>query len=74
MYLLVFHGLIFLMIKGNNYIINSEKYMFIGYYNDIKVYKLTQFHFYEIIIRRDVKIDENLLSYKPNLVVVPSFV
>jgi hypothetical protein len=50
----------------------SEKCIFVGYYEDVKGYKLLQQHCNEIIIRRDVKFDENLLACEPNLVIVPS--
>jgi hypothetical protein len=46
--------------------------MFVGYSEDVKGYRLLQPHCNEIIIRRDVKFDENLLAYKPNLVIVSS--
>jgi hypothetical protein len=39
---------------------------------DIKYYKLLQPHSNEIIIRRDVKFDETILDYEPNLEFVPS--
>jgi hypothetical protein len=39
---------------------------------DVKGYKLLQSHCNEIIIRRDVKFDENLLAYEPNSTFVPS--
>ena len=35
-------------------------------------YRLPQLHSHDIIIRRDVKFDENLLAYEPNLAGVPS--
>jgi hypothetical protein len=44
----------------------SEKYVFVGYSKDVKGYKLLQPHSNEIIIRRDVKFDENILAYEPN--------
>ena len=50
----------------------SEKCIFVGYSEDIKGYRLLQPHSYDIIIRRDVKFDENLLACKPNLAGVPS--
>jgi hypothetical protein len=49
----------------------SEKCIFVGY-SKVKGYRLLQPHCNEIILRRDVKFDENLLAYKPNSVVVPS--
>jgi hypothetical protein len=49
-----------------------EKCIFVGYSEDVKGYRLLQPHCNEIIIRRDVKFDENLLACKPNLAIVPS--
>jgi hypothetical protein len=37
----------------------SEKCIFVGYSEDVKGYRLLQSHCNEIIIRRDVKFDEN---------------
>jgi hypothetical protein len=50
----------------------SEKYIFVGYYEDVKGYRLLQPHCNEIIIRRDVKFNENLLACEPNSVFVPT--
>jgi hypothetical protein len=50
----------------------SEKCIFVGYAEDVKGYRLLQTHCNEIIIRRDVKFDENLLACKPNSTFVPS--
>jgi transposase InsO family protein len=50
----------------------SEKCIFVGYSEDLKGYKLLQSHCNEIIIRRDVKFDENILACNPNSLVVPS--
>jgi hypothetical protein len=50
----------------------SEKCMFVGYSKYVKGYKLLQPHCNEIIIRRYVKFDKNILAYEPNLVFVPS--
>jgi hypothetical protein len=50
----------------------SKKCIFVGYSEDIKGYRLLQPHCNEIIIRRDVKFDENLLARKSNSVIVPS--
>jgi hypothetical protein len=50
----------------------SEKCIFVGYSEDVKGYKLLQSHCNEIIIRRDVKFDENLLACEPNSTFVPS--
>jgi hypothetical protein len=50
----------------------SEKCIFVGYSEDVKGYRLLQPHCNEIIIRRYVKFDENLLAYEPNLTIVPS--
>jgi hypothetical protein len=44
----------------------SEKCIFVGYSEDVKGYRLLQPHCNEIIIRRDVKFDENLLACEPN--------
>jgi hypothetical protein len=46
--------------------------IFVGYSEDVKGYRLLQYHSNEIIIRRDVKYDENILAYELNLVFVPS--
>ena len=51
----------------------SEKCIFVGYSEDIKGYRLLQPHSHDIIIRRDVKFDENLLACEPNLAGVPYF-
>ena len=50
----------------------SEKCIFVGYSKDVKGYRLLQPHSHDIIIRRDVKFDENLLACEPNLAGVPS--
>ena len=50
----------------------SEKCIFVGYSEDVKGYRLIQPHSHDIIIRRDVKFDENLLACEPNLADVPS--
>jgi hypothetical protein len=50
----------------------SEKCIFFGYSEDVKGYRLLQSHCNEIIIRRDVKFDENLLACEPNSTIVPS--
>jgi hypothetical protein len=50
----------------------SEKCIFVGYSEDVKGYILLQPHCNEIIIRRDVKFDENILACEPNSVCVPS--
>jgi hypothetical protein len=50
----------------------SEKCIFVGYSEDVKGYRLLQTHCNEIIIRRDVKFDENILACKPNSMFVPS--
>jgi hypothetical protein len=39
-----------------------EKCIFVGYFEDIKGYKLFQLHSNEIVTRREVKFDENLLA------------
>jgi hypothetical protein len=50
----------------------SEKCIFVGYSEDVKAYRLLQTHCNEIMIRRDVKFDENLLAYEPNSTFFPS--
>jgi hypothetical protein len=50
----------------------SEKCIFFGYSEDVKGYRLLQPHCNEIILRRDVKFDENLLACEPNSTVVSS--
>jgi hypothetical protein len=50
----------------------SEKWIFFGYSEDVKGYRLIQPHCNEIIIRRYVKFDENILSCKPTLTFLPS--
>ena len=50
----------------------SEKCIFVGYSEDVKGYRLLQPHSHDIIIRKDVKFDENFLAYDPNLAGVPS--
>jgi hypothetical protein len=50
----------------------SEKCIFVGYSEDVKGYRLLQPHCNEIVIRRDVKFDENILACEPNSMIVPS--
>jgi hypothetical protein len=50
----------------------SEKSIFVEYFEYVKGYKLIQPRSNEIIIRIDVKLDENLLAYQPSLAFVPS--
>jgi hypothetical protein len=50
----------------------SEKCIFVGYSEYVKGYRLIQPHCNEIIIRRDFKFDENILSCEPNSTIVPS--
>ena len=50
----------------------SEKCIFVGYFEDVKGYRILQPHSHDIIIRRYVKFDENILARKPNSMVVPS--
>ena len=45
---------------------------FFGYSKDVKGYRLILPHSHDIIIRRDVKFDENLLACEPNLAGMPS--
>jgi hypothetical protein len=50
----------------------SEKCNFVGYFENVKGYRLLQPHSNESIIRRDVKFDENILACDPNSTFVPS--
>ena len=50
----------------------SEKCIFVGCSEDVKGYILIHPHSHDIIIRRDIKFDENLLACEPNLADVPS--
>jgi hypothetical protein len=50
----------------------SQKCIFVGYFEDVKGYILLQPHSNEIIIIRDVKFDENILSSEPNSMFAPS--
>jgi hypothetical protein len=50
----------------------SHKCIFVGYYEDVKGYRLLQSHYNEIIIIRDVNFDENILACEPNSAFVPS--
>jgi hypothetical protein len=50
----------------------SEKCKFVGYSEDVKGYRFLQSHCNEIILRRDVKFDENLLACEPSSTIVPS--
>jgi hypothetical protein len=50
----------------------SEKCVFVGYSEDVKGYIILQSHCNEIILRRDVKFDENLLACEPSSTIVPS--
>jgi hypothetical protein len=50
----------------------SENCIFVGYSEYVKGYILLQPHSNEIIIRRDVKFDENILAREPNSMFVPS--
>jgi hypothetical protein len=61
------------MRKGKHLQPKSEKCIFVGYSEDVKGYRLLQPHSNEIIIRRDVKFDENILACEPNLMFVPSW-
>jgi len=51
----------------------SEKCIFIGYFEDVKGYKLLQPNFNEVIIIIDVKFDESLSACEPNSMFMPSF-
>jgi hypothetical protein len=50
----------------------SEKCIFVGYFKDVKGYRLLQPNSKEIIIRRDVQFNENILACEPTLTYVPS--
>ena len=52
--------------------LKSEKYIFVGYSEYVKGYIIFQPNSTNIIIRRDVKFNENVLAYKPTLAYVPS--
>eukprot|EP00253_Pinus_taeda_P003534 PITA_03534 len=49
----------------------SEKCIFVGYYEDVKGYRLIPFKSKNVIVRRDVKFDENKSSYEPSSAHVP---
>eukprot|EP00253_Pinus_taeda_P022965 PITA_22965 len=44
----------------------SEKCIFVGYSEDVKGYRLISFKSKNVIIRRDVKFDENISAYEPS--------
>jgi hypothetical protein len=50
----------------------TEKCIFVGYSEDVEGYRLLQSHCNEIILRRDVKFDENLLACEPSSTIMPS--
>jgi hypothetical protein len=50
----------------------SEKCIFVGYSEGVKGYRLLQPHCNEIIVRINVKFDENILACEPNSTFVPS--
>ena len=50
----------------------SEKCIFVGYFEDVKGYRLLQPNYKEIIIRRDVQFNKNILACEPNSAYVPS--
>jgi hypothetical protein len=50
----------------------SEKCIFVGYFEDVKGYRLLKPHCNEIIIIINVKFDENILSCEPNSSFLPS--
>jgi hypothetical protein len=50
----------------------SEKCIFVGYSEDVKGYRFLQPNSKEIIIRRDVQFNENILACEPNSTYVPS--
>jgi len=49
----------------------SEKCTFVGYSEDVKGYRLIPFKSKNVIIRRDVKFDENISAYEPSPADVP---
>ena len=49
----------------------SEKCIFVRYFEDVKGYRLLQPKSKNIIIRRDVKFDENILACEPSSASVP---
>ena len=49
----------------------SEKCTFVGYSEDVKGYRLLQPKSKNVIIRRDVKFDENILACEPTSAGVP---
>jgi hypothetical protein len=60
-------------LRGNEPILGlNNKCIFVGYSEHVKGYRLIQPHCNEIIIRRDVKFDENLLACEPISTIVPS--
>jgi hypothetical protein len=71
MYLIVKYGLTFLIRKGKHYSLKVRSAFLLDI---LKMSNVTDFFnsILEIIIRRDVKFDENLLSHDPNLTCVPS--
>ena len=46
--------------------------MILGYFEDVKGYRLLQPNSKGIIIRRDTQFNENILACEPNLAYVPS--
>ena len=72
MCLVVKHELTFQMKNRKHYNLKVKKCIFVGCPKDVKSYRLLQPHSHDIIIRRDVKFDENVLACEPNLVGVPS--
>ena len=52
--------------------LKSEKCIFVGYSENVKGYRLLQPNSKEIIIRRDVQFNENILACEPNSAYVPS--
>ena len=49
----------------------SEKCIFVGYFEDVKEYRLIQHKSKNVIIRRDVNSDEHILAYESSLTGVP---
>ena len=50
----------------------SQKYIFVGYYEDVKGYRLLQPNFKKNIVRKDVQFNENVLACEPNSAYVSS--
>jgi hypothetical protein len=60
------------MRKGKHYNLKVRSVFLLDILKMSKVTRLLQPHSNEIIIRRDVKFDENILACEPNSMFVPS--